>query len=142
MRHRYANYRLGRSTAHRGALERNMICSLFQHERIVTTVEKAKAIRRHAEKLISLGRTKNLHNYRRALSRLQDKDVVTKLFDELGPRYKDRPGGYTRILRLGERRVGDGGSRAIFELVGNNVLERQIEAADAAEQEELVESED
>lgn len=121
-----------------------MICSLIRHERIVTTVEKAKAVRRRAEKLITLGKTKNLHNIRRAMAVLQDRDVVMKLFDEMGPRYKDRPGGYTRVLRLSERRLGDGGSRAIFELVGNNVLQQQIEAAEAAEaeEEEVVESEE
>jgi len=131
MRHRYANYKLGRNSAHRAALERNFICAVIRHERVITTVEKAKALRRHVEKMISLGRENNLHNLRRAMSRLQDREVVKKLFEEIGPRYKSRPGGYTRILRLGGFRLGDGGSKAIFELVDNNVLEQQIAAREA-----------
>ena len=141
MRHRYANYKLGRNSAHRAMLERNFICSVIRHERVITTVEKAKALQRHVEKMISLGREKNLHNIRRAMSRLQDREMVAKLFDELGPRYKSRPGGYTRILRLGGFRLGDGGSKAIFELVDNNVLEQQIAAMEAAEEETEVEEE-
>jgi len=112
---------------------RNLVAALFRHERITTTVEKAKAFRPRAEKLITLGKVKNLHNVRRAQTILQDKDMVKKLFDELGPRYKDRPGGYTRILKLPGRRKGDCASQAVFELVDNNVLEQQLEAAEAEE---------
>lgn len=139
MRHRKAGNKLGRTTEHRIAMRRNMIAALFEHERIVTTVEKAKAIRPYAEKLITLAKTKNLHNVRRAQAILQNKTMVKKLFDELGPRYSERPGGYTRVMRLPKRRLGDNASQAIFELVDNKVLETLIasaEAADLAEAEE------
>ncbi|MAE76750.1 MAG: 50S ribosomal protein L17 [Planctomycetes bacterium] len=126
MRHRKAGKKIGRTSEHRKATFRNMVAALFEHERITTTVEKAKAFKPRAEKLISLGRVKTLHNVRRAQSILQDKDMVKKLFDELGPRYKDRPGGYTRILRLPGYRLGDGGSKAIFELVDNEVLAAKL----------------
>ena len=136
MRHRKAGRRLGRTTEHRIATQRNMIAALFEHERIITTVEKAKEFRRHAEKLITLGKNKTLHNVRRAQAMLQDKDMVKKLFDELGPRYKDRPGGYTRVLRLPKRRLGDNASQAIFELVDNKVVESQMAAMAADEADE------
>lgn len=135
MRHRKAGNKLGRTTEHRIAMRRNMMSSLFDHERIVTTVEKAKAVRPYAEKLITLSKVRNLHNIRRAMSILQDETMVKKLFDELGPRYADRPGGYTRVLRLPKRRLGDNASQAIFELVGNDVLAQQIAAAEAAAEE-------
>jgi len=130
MRHRKAGKKIGRTTSHRRATFRNMVAALFEHERIVTTVEKAKALRPRAEKLLTLGKEKTLHNVRRAQAILQDKSMVKKLFDELGPRYKDRAGGYTRILRLPKRRLGDGASQAIFELVDNKVLEEQLAAGD------------
>jgi large subunit ribosomal protein L17 len=137
MRHRKAGKKLGMNTAHREATRRNMIVSLFRHERIVTTLEKAKGFRPRAEKLITLGKERTLARYRRALSELQDKTVVRKLFTELADRYRDRPGGYTRILRLQNRRIGDGASQAILELVDNKVLEQQIAKAEteAAEKE-------
>jgi len=125
MRHRKVGKKLGRKTEHREATRRNMIVALFRHERIETTVEKAKAFKPRAEKLITLAKVNTLARYRRAISELQDKTIVKKLFSELGPRYKDRKGGYTRILRLGYYRTGDGASRAIFELVDNKVLEQQ-----------------
>lgn len=115
-------------------MTRNFMVSVIKHERVITTVEKAKAMRRRVEKMLTLGKEKSLHRYRRALSQLQDREAVAKLFGELGPRYADRPGGYTRLIRLAERRVGDGGSRAIFELVDNQVLARQL--AQAAEGED------
>ena len=126
MRHRLAGKRLGRSTSHRRAMRRNFICSVIKHERVVTTLERAKAMRRSVEKVITLGKQKDLARIRRAIALLGDKEVVRKLFDELGPRYKDRPGGYTRTVRLSGYRIGDGGSKAIFELVDNNVLENQL----------------
>ena len=126
MRHRVAGKRLNRSSSHRAAMRKNFTCSVIEHERVVTTVEKAKAMQRNVEKVITLGKQKNLHNFRRALSLLQSKAAVAKLFDELGPRYADRPGGYTRIVRLSGYRIGDGGSKAIFELVGNTVLAEQL----------------
>ena len=109
---------------------RNLVAALFQHERIVTTVEKAKAFRPKAEKLITLGKNKTLHNVRRAQAILQNKDMVRKLFDELGPRYRERAGGYTRIVRLPKRRKGDAASQAVFELVDNTVLEKELEEAE------------
>ncbi len=134
MRHRKAGKKLGRSPSHRRATRRNMIAALLGHERIVTTIEKAKAFKPAAEKMISLGRNKTLANVRRAMAELQDRALVAKLFDELGPRYKDRPGGYTRILKLPNRRLGDNGSQCIFELVDNKIVERQL--AEMAEEEE------
>jgi large subunit ribosomal protein L17 len=97
MRHRIAGRKLGRNPWHRKATMRNLVAALFEHERITTTVEKAKHYRKDAEKLITLAKEKNLHNVRRAQSILQNKTIVKKLFDEIGPRFKDRPGGYTRV---------------------------------------------
>ena len=131
MRHRVAGKRMNRSTSHRRAMRRNFICSVIKHERVVTTVERAKAMRRSVEKVITLGKQKDLARIRRAMALLGDKEVVRKLFNELGPRYKDRPGGYTRTLRLSSYRIGDGGSKAIFELVDNNILEDQLARAAA-----------
>ncbi len=137
MRHRVAGKKLNRSASHRKAMRRNFICSVILHERVVTTLEKAKNLRRNVEKIITLGKRKDLHRFRRALTILQDKAVTRKLFDELGPRYADRPGGYTRIIRLPGYRIGDGGSKAILELVDNKVLEeqlRQLNEEDVAEE--------
>ena len=132
MRHNVAGKRMQRNTAHRAALRRNFTVSLIQHERVETTLAKAKALRPFVEKMITLGKKKDLHRVRRAISFLQDKDVVKKLFDVLGPRYATRPGGYTRIMRLPGYRVGDGGTKAILELVDNTVLEtkRKVREAD------------
>ena len=118
MRHRKTGRKLGRNSSHRKALGRNLVSSLFEHGRITTTVEKAKEYRQMAEKMITLAKTRNLHNIRRAVSILQNKTVVKKLFEEIAPRYLDRPGGYTRILRLQKNRLGDNASQAVFELVG------------------------
>lgn len=120
MRHRIRGRRLGRNTAHRTALKRNLLTSLFLHGRIVTTLPKAKEYRPHAEKLITMAKVKSLHNIRRAARVIQDKTVLKKLFDEIGPNYVDRNGGYTRILKLAKPRLGDNGKRAIFELVDFN----------------------
>ena len=136
MRHRIAGRKLGRNPYHRKATMRNLVAALFEHERITTTVEKAKHFRKDAEKLITLAKEKKLHNVRRAQSILQNKTIVKKLFDEIGPRFKDRPGGYTRVLRLPKRRLGDNASQCIFELVENDVLERQM-AEEHAEEEAL-----
>ncbi len=130
MMHNIAGKSLGRNTAHRRALRKNFTVSLIQHERIVTTLAKAKALRSHIEKIITLGKQKNLSNIRRAMGLLQDKAAVKKLFDELGPRYQNRAGGYTRIMRLADYRIGDGGTKAMIELVDNKVLERKLGAAD------------
>mgnify|MGYP002713171400 FL=1 len=134
MRHRVAGKKLGRNGTHRRAVMRNIIASLFDHERIVTTIPKAKHYRRAAEKLITLGKVKTLHNVRRAQAILQDKDMVKKLFDEIGPRMKDRPGGYTRIVKLSKRRLGDNATQAVWELVDNKVLENKL-AAEAGDEE-------
>lgn len=131
MRHNVAGKRMQRNTAHRAALRRNFTVSLIQHERVETTLAKAKALRPFVEKMITLGKKKDLHRVRRAISFLQDKDAVKKLFDVLGPRFATRPGGYTRILRLPGYRVGDGGTKAILELVDNTVLETKRKAREA-----------
>ena len=106
MRHLVRGRKLNRSGAHRKALGRNLVRSLVTHHRIITTQEKAKAYRPLVEKLITLAKEKNLHNVRRAMAIVPDKDVVKKLFDVVGPHFKDRPGGYTRIVRLGKNRLG------------------------------------
>ena len=118
MRHRVKTNNLSRTGSHRRALARNLVAALFEHERIETTVTKAKVHRPFAEKLITLAKEKNLHNYRRALALLgNNRDATTKLFDVLGPRFKDRPGGYTRILKLDRTRLGDQAPMVIWELV-------------------------
>ena len=124
MRHKIAGKRLGRTTSHRMAMFRNMVTSLFEHERIVTTVEKAKELRPIAEKMITLGKRGDLHARRQALSFIRSKDVVDKLFTEIKDKFADRKGGYTRILKTGTRR-GDAASMAIIEFVG---YEEVIEA--------------
>jgi len=117
MRHRVAGRKLGRTTAHRVAMTRNMAASLIEHERIVTTIQKAKTVKPFVEKLVTLGKTPSQHNRRRAFARVRDKEAVQKLFDVLGPRFEARPGGYCRILRLSKPRLGDNGQRAILEFV-------------------------
>lgn len=127
MRHRHGFNRLGRKPAHRKAMTRNMVTSLFRHERITTTKPKAQAIRRLAEKMITRAKTDSLHNRRLIARDINDKGVVAKLFTELGPRFKERPGGYTRILKLGPR-MSDAAEMVILELV-----ERTGEVAPAKE---------
>jgi large subunit ribosomal protein L17 len=117
MRHKIAGKRLGRTTSHRMAMFRNMVTSLFEHERIVTTAEKAKELRPIAEKMITLAKRGDLHSRRQALSFIRSKDVVEKLFSEIKDNFADRKGGYTRILKTGVRK-GDNASMAIIELVG------------------------
>ena len=116
MRHRVAGSKLGRTTAHRQAMLRNMSTSLLEHERITTTLAKAKVLRRYAEKLVTLSKKETLHARRQALAKIRSKAVVAKLFDTLSARYAQRPGGYTRIIKLGPRR-GDMTEMAIIELV-------------------------
>jgi large subunit ribosomal protein L17 len=116
MRHRHGLRKLNRTTSHRLAMLRNMTNSLLTHEVIRTTLPKAKELRRVAEPLITLGKEPTLANRRLAFNRLRDRDVVTKLFNELGPRYQARPGGYLRILKFGFR-VGDKAPMALVELV-------------------------
>ena len=132
MRHRVAGRRLGRTKEHRLAMRRNMVASLFQHETISTTKEKAKEVRPFAEKLITLARKGTLSARRQAIAMLGNRDIIDhesgqavrkgtvigKLFSELGPRYLDRPGGYTRIIRLSLRRLGDNGELVLLQLLG------------------------
>jgi len=116
MRHRKAGKKLSRTREHRRALFRNLVTELLEKERIETTIAKAKAVRPLAEKMITLGKRGDLHSRRQALGFIQKKSVVKKLFDEIAPRYQNRPGGYTRIIRTGPRR-GDNAEMAIIELV-------------------------
>ena len=117
MRHQKNRHKLGRDAAHRKALLANLSKELIEHERIETTVAKAKAVRPEVEKLITLARRGDLHARRQALAALgQDKFVVYKLFEEIAPRYEERPGGYTRILKLGPRK-SDATEMALIELV-------------------------
>jgi len=117
MRHRKAGRKLNRTTSHRTAMMRNIVTSLLEHERIVTTLPKAKEVRRAAEKMITLGKRGDLHARRLAAAYIRSKSIVSKLFDKLGQQYAERPGGYTRIIRTG-RRIGDAASMAVIELVG------------------------
>ena len=117
MRHGKAGRRLGRKTSHREAMFRNMVTSLFEHERIVTTTPKAKEARRLADKMITLAKKGDLHARRQALSFIRSKDVVAKLFDVIQLQFVDRNGGYTRIIQTGVRQ-GDAAAMAILELVG------------------------
>ena len=117
MRHNVSGRKLGRSPAHRKMLYRNLVTALFKHERIQTTVPKAKEARRVAEKLITFAKRGDLHARRQAARKVNDPQVLQKLFDEIGPRYNERPGGYTRILRLHGFRKGDNAELAILELV-------------------------
>src|SRR2546430_8008266 len=131
MRHRHGLRKLNRTSSHRLAMLRNMTNSLLTHEVIKTTLPKAKELRRVAEPLITLGKTRTLANRRLAFDRLRDSDVVTKLFDELGPRYGARPGGYLRILKFGFR-IGDNAPMALVELM-DRPEPRAATADDAAE---------
>jgi large subunit ribosomal protein L17 len=116
MRHRSKGRQLSRTAEHRRALLRNMATSLFKHERIVTTTAKAKELRPYAERLITLARRGDLHARRQAERKIKDRAVLGRLFTEIGPRFASRPGGYTRILRLGHR-IGDGAETARIELL-------------------------
>jgi large subunit ribosomal protein L17 len=115
MRHHKSGRKLNRTSSHREAMFRNMAVSLLRHEQLVTTLPKAKELRRVAEPLITLGKTASLANRRLAYSRLRDRDMVGKLFDDIGVRFKDRPGGYLRILKTGYRR-GDAAPMALVQL--------------------------
>ena len=132
MRHRIAGRQLNRTSEHRLAMRRNLVSSLFEHETISTTIQKAKEVKGFAEKLITLAKKGNLAARRRAISLLGNRaiykeedgkntqvgTVVGKLFSEIGPRYIDRPGGYTRIIRLQKKRLGDNGQLVLLQLVG------------------------
>ncbi|MCW8987282.1 MAG: 50S ribosomal protein L17 [Gammaproteobacteria bacterium] len=131
MRHRQSGRQLNRNSSHRKAMFKNMSASLFDHELIRTTVAKAKELRRTAEKLITLAKVDSVANRRLAYSRLRDRDAVTKLFNELGPRYATRPGGYLRILKCGFR-TGDKAPMAYVELVDRPMVESTADVAEKA----------
>jgi len=135
MRHGKKIAKLGRSTSHRKAMMANMVTSLLAAERITTTDTRAKAVRRTAEHMITFAKRGDLHARRQVLRLVADKVVVTKLFDELGPRYKSRNGGYTRIVKLGPRR-GDGAHMSIVELVDRPGA--SVESVEAEEVKETV----
>ena len=131
MRHRNGLRKLNRTTSHRLAMLRNMTVSLLRHEAIKTTLPKAKELRRVVEPMITLGRSPTLSNKRLAFDRLRDREIVVKLFAELGPRYAARPGGYLRILKCGFR-VGDNAPMAFVELVDRPEVTEPVEVADEA----------
>ena len=120
MRHRKAGRKLNRTSSHRKAMFANMAAALIKHEQIVTTLPKAKELRSVADKLITLGKRGDLHARRQAISKIRDVDMVKKLFDVLGPRYTERKGGYTRVLKAGFR-YGDNAPMAVIELVDRDV---------------------
>jgi len=132
MKHRVAGRKLGRNPSHRKAMLRNLVTSLLEHERIVTTVPKAKEARKIADKMITLGKRGDLHARRQAMAYIRTKSIVAKLFDELSEQYADRQGGYTRIIRTGTRH-GDAAPMAILELVGYE--EEIIEEPEVEEEE-------
>jgi large subunit ribosomal protein L17 len=132
MRHKYAGYKLKRTTGGRNALLRNLVTSVIEAERVVTTVPKAKAVRPLVEQMITLAKQDTLHSRRQAAMVLRTPDSVKKLFDTLGTRFGQRNGGYTRIVRLGPRK-GDGAEQAMIELVGSELVKR---AADRAKRRE------
>jgi len=139
MRHRVAGRQLSRTSEHRTALRRNLAVALFEHETISTTIRKAKEVKGFAEKLITLAKKGTLAARRQAISMLCDRDIITeeegqpvkkgtiigKLFSELGPRYLDRKGGYTRIIHLAKRRLGDNGELVLLQLVGSEQIEKK-----------------
>jgi len=131
MRHRHGLRKLNRTSSHRLAMLRNMSNSLLRHELIKTTLPKAKELRRVVEPLITLAKEPTLANRRLAFNRLRDREIVFKLFDELGPRYKTRPGGYLRILKAGFR-VGDNAPLALVELLDRPQPKAEESAAEAA----------
>lgn len=128
MRHRHTGRQLNRNSSHRKAMFKNMSVSLIEHELIRTTVAKAKELRGKVERLITLAKVDSVANRRLAFSRLRDRDAVTKLFTEIGPRYASRPGGYTRVLKCGFR-TGDKAPMAFVELV-DRPIEAPVETAE------------
>lgn len=133
MRHRNSGRQLNRNSSHRKAMFKNMAASLVRHEMIKTTVPKAKELRRVIEPLITKAKNDSVANRRLAFARLRDREVVTKLFNELGPRYQERPGGYVRILKCGFR-AGDSAPMAIVELVDRPEMgEEAVETEEVAE---------
>jgi large subunit ribosomal protein L17 len=140
MRHQRTGKKLGRDSAHRRALYANLASNLIEHERIKTTITKAKAVKPIAEQMITLGRRGDMHARRQAVAFLRSKDIVHKLFDEIGPRYADRPGGYSRIIRIGPRQ-GDAAEMCYLELVDTPLVFKtkleDVKEPEAAETEEV-----
>src|SRR5438105_12949858 len=133
MRHKVAGYKLKRNVGARRALFRGLVTSVIEHERVVTTVPKAKAVRPLVEKMITLAKRDTLHTRRQAAAFLQTPGAVQKLFDKLGTRFGQRAGGYTRVVRLGFRK-GDGAEQAMLELVGSELVKRASERAKRREE--------
>ncbi len=127
MRHQQSGRKLGRTAAHRKMLYRNLVTALFAHERIQTTVVKAKEARSVAERLITFAKRGDLHARRMAARKINDPAVLQKLFEEIGPRYAERPGGYTRIMRVDGARKGDGAELAILELVDSTARPKSLD---------------
>jgi large subunit ribosomal protein L17 len=140
MRHRVGGFKLNRDSSARRALLRGLTTSLIMEDRIVTTVTKAKALRPQVEKMITLAKRDTLHSRRQAAAYLQSPEALRKLFDKLGPRFTERPGGYTRILRLG-RRQGDGAEKALIEFLGSEV-KRKAEAKQQRREERIREQQE
>jgi large subunit ribosomal protein L17 len=132
MRHLAKGKRLGRTTSHRKALLRNLVTSFLEKERVTTTVTKAKEARPLAEKMITLAKRNTLHTRRQALAFITKESIVRKLFDKLGPRFSERPGGYTRIVKTGPR-AGDGADMAVLELIGTEFKKKEKKKKDAKE---------
>ncbi len=135
MRHRKTGRRLGRNSSHRKAMLRNMVTSLFEHEKITTTDARAKELRKLAEKMITLGKKGTLHARRQALEVIRDKKVVAKLFERIAPRYQERNGGYTRIIKVGYR-SGDNAAMSIIELVEEELKPKSKKAKKTAQKDE------
>jgi large subunit ribosomal protein L17 len=133
MRHKVAGYKLKRNVAARTALFRGLVTSVIEHERIITTVPKAKAVKPLVEKMITLAKEDTLHSRRQAAKMIETPATLKKLFDKLGTRFGQRNGGYTRIVRLGPRK-GDGAEQAMLELVGSELVKRAAERAKRKEE--------
>ncbi len=133
MRHKVAGYKLKRNVAARRALFRGLVTSIIEHERVVTTVPKAKAVQPIVERMITLAKHDTLHTRRQAASYIETPEAVKKLFDKLGTRFGQRNGGYTRVVRLGNRK-GDGAEQAMIELVGSELVKRAAERAKRREE--------
>ena len=132
MRHLNQGRKLGRTTAHRRAMLRNLVTSFLEKERVVTTVAKAKEARPLAEKMITLAKKNTLHTRRQALAFVTKESVVRKLFNKLGPRFSERPGGYTRIIKTGPRK-GDGADMAVLEMIGTEFKLKEKKKKDVKE---------
>lgn len=141
MRHNVSGRKLNRTSAHRKMLYRNLVTSLFKHERITTTVPKAKEARILAEKMITFAKKGDLHSRRMAARKLNEPAVLQKLFEDIAPRYNERPGGYTRIMRLGPRK-GDNAELAILELVDNTAKPKVLDSKKRSRQRRILQAEE